>query len=173
MSGRVIFLIGPRGSGKTSVAQVLAGRLGWHWLDADALLETRHRQTIKQIFAAEGEAGFRDKEAALVEELCSCREHVIATGGGVILREESRLKLREAGHVVWLTGDPAALWGRIAADSTTAERRPNLLAGGLAEVEELLRAREPFYRECAHLTVDTTRRSLAEVAEAILSHLQR
>src|SRR4051812_42037671 len=70
-----IFLIGYRGTGKSSVARLLAERLGWQWLDADAVLEARHGRSIRQIFAEEGEAGFRDKEAALLAEFCQLRQH--------------------------------------------------------------------------------------------------
>jgi shikimate kinase len=166
---RPIFLIGYRGTGKTTVARLLAERLGWQWLDADALLEQRHGRSIKQIFAEEGEAGFRDKEAALLPELCRLRKCVIATGGGIILRPSNRETLRAAGTVVWLSADAATLWRRIQADTTTAERRPNLTGGGLGEVEELLRVREPLYRECAHRTVSAEGRSPTEVADLILS----
>lgn len=163
-----IFLIGYRGSGKTSVARLLAGRLGWNWLDADTVLEARHGRTVRQIFAEEGEAGFRDKEAALLEELCRCDGHVIATGGGVVLRPANRERLR-AGLVVWLTAEAPTLWQRINADGVTAERRPNLTVGGLSEVEELLRQREPLYRACAGLVVDTTGRTPETIADDILA----
>src|SRR5947208_11489758 len=89
----VIFLVGYRGSGKTTVARALADRLGWTWADADVVLEARHGRSIRQIFAEEGEAGFRDKEAALLEDLCGLRRHVIATGGGIVLRPENRRRL--------------------------------------------------------------------------------
>ena len=163
----VIFLTGYRGSGKTSVAKLLAGRLGWQWLDADEALVARHGKTIRAIFAEEGEAGFRDKEAGLLDELCRLREHVVASGGGVVLRPENRGKLR-SGLVIWLTADAATLWRRISSDATTTEQRPNLTGGGLSEVEELLRVREPLYRGCADLVVDTTGKSPEQVVEAIL-----
>ncbi len=169
----LIFLIGYRGTGKTTVARLLAERLGWHWLDADALLEARHGRSIRTIFAEEGEAGFRDKESALLPELCRLHNHVIATGGGVILRPTNRDQLRTAGHVIWLTADAATLWQRIQGDRTTSERRPNLTGGGLAEVEELLRVREPLYRECAHATFSTVDRGPEEVAEEIQPMLSR
>lgn len=166
-----LFLIGYRATGKTTTARLLAELLGWDWLDADQVLEARHGKTIKQIFAEEGEAGFRDKEASLLEELCRCQRQVIATGGGVILRPENRSKLAAAGRVVWLTADAATLWQRIAGDTTTAERRPNLTVGGLAEVEQLLQAREPYYREVAHLIVDTAKQTPAAAAEQIAQWL--
>jgi shikimate kinase len=168
----LIFLIGYRGTGKSTVARLLAAALGWDCIDADPLLEERHGRTIRQIFAAEGEAGFRDKEAALLQELCQRRQTVVATGGGVILREANRQRLK-AGWVVWLTADPATIWQRLQADATTAERRPNLTVGGLSEIEELLRVREPLYRACADLVVETTGRTPEQVAEAILAGWRR
>lgn len=173
MSGSepVVFLVGYRGTGKTTTARLLAERLGWDWLDADPLLEARHGKTIKQMFAEEGEAGFRDKEAALLAELCQGRRQVIATGGGVVLRPENRQRLK-AGRVVWLTAAAATLWQRIAGDATTAERRPNLTVGGLAEVVQLLQVREPLYREVADFTVETAEQSPSAVADTIARWLQ-
>jgi shikimate kinase len=165
-----IFLVGYRGSGKTSVARLLAGRLGWDWLDADEVLERRLGRTIRQVFAEEGEAGFRAREAALLEELAGLERHVVATGGGVVLRPENRARLR-GGRVVWLTADAETLWQRIAADGATGARRPNLTVGGRVEVEELLRVRVPLYQECAGLTVDTVGRTPEEIAAAILDDL--
>ena len=147
----LVFLIGYRGTGKTTVARLLGQRLGWNWIDADALLEARHERSIRQIFAEEGEAGFRDKEAILFGELCRGERQVVATGGGVVLGPENRANLKSAGLVVWLTADVETLWRRIEGDGSTGVRRPNLTVGGLAEVEELLRVREPLYRECAEL----------------------
>jgi len=164
----LIFLIGYRGSGKSCVARIVAERLGWDWVDADTVLEANAGKSIRRIFAEEGEPGFRDRETATLREVCQRQRHVIATGGGVVLREDNRKLLREGGLIVWLIGNAATLWQRIQADATTAERRPNLAAGGLAEVEELLRVREPLYRECAHLSVDTEGRSPEQVADAIL-----
>jgi shikimate kinase len=169
---RPLFLIGNRGTGKTAVAQALAGLLGWQWLDADVLLEERAGRSIKQIFASDGEKAFRDLEAALLVELCTRRQHVIAVGGGVVLRPENRLRLKNSGSVVWLTGDAATLWRRIQADPSTGQRRPDLGVGGLAEVETLIKARAALYAECASLVVDTASRSPIEVAEMVRANLQ-
>src|SRR5262249_45506353 len=146
--------------------------LGWDWLDADAVLEARHGRTIRQIFAEDGEAVFRHMEAELLEELCGARGHVIATGGGVVLRPRNRELLRASGQVVWLTADAETIWRRLQGDATTAQRRPVLTVGGLAEVRELLTVREPLYRECAHWSVDTACRGPAEVAGLILDWLR-
>ena len=141
-----VFLIGYRATGKTTVARILAELLGWTCVDADQVLEERHGRTIRRIFAEEGEAGFRDKEAALLEEFCNKERQVIATGGGVVLRESNRQRLQGAGWVVWLTADAQTLWQRLQGDPTSMERRPPLTVGGLAEIEEVLRLREPLYQ---------------------------
>lgn len=169
---RRVFLVGPRGSGKSTVAALLAARLGgWAWADADALLEARAGMTVREIFAAEGEAGFRRREAELLGELCAYDRHVIATGGGVVLREDNRERLRRSGDVVWLSGDVDTLWSRIAGDATTAERRPALGVGGREEVAALLAVREPLYRACATHPVDTTGRPAEDVAEEVYRRL--
>ena len=95
-----LFLIGYRGSGKTTVARRVAERLGWKWLDADVELERRAGQSIKQIFADSGEAAFRDLESAVVKDLARLEGHVIALGGGAVMREENRAALSGRGQVV-------------------------------------------------------------------------
>ena len=165
----VIFLVGYRCTGKTTVARLVAGRLGWPWLDADAVLEERAGCSVRAVFAAEGEAGFRRREADVLEDLCRRGRHVIATGGGVVLGADNRARLRAAGRVVWLTADAETIWRRVQADATTAERRPALTVGGLAEVRQLLEAREALYRETAHHTVETAGRTPEEVAELVLA----
>jgi shikimate kinase len=165
-----IFLIGYRGSGKTSVARHLAARLGWAWLDADDLLERRLGRTVRAVFAEEGESGFRARESALLTELSRLDRHVIATGGGIVLRPENRALLR-TGKVIWLTADADTLWQRIATDTTTSERRPNLTVGGRAEVEDLLRVRAPLYRACADRVIDTMGRTSEQVAGVIFDEL--
>ncbi len=169
-----VTLIGYRGTGKTTVARLLAARLGWSWVDADAYLEAKHGQTIREIFAAEGEVGFREKEAAVLAELAGRERQVLAAGGGVVIRLENRARLRRSGFVVWLTADAATIHARLQADPTTSDRRPPLTAAcGLAEIEQLLADRAPLYRECADLTVDTTGRSPDDIVEIILAALPR
>jgi shikimate kinase len=170
----VIFLIGPRGSGKSTVAQALAKRLGWEWCDADEVLESRHGTTIRAMFAAEGEVGFRDKEAAVLADLCGgARRVVVATGGGAVLREENRARLRQAGWVVYLTADVATLARRLRQDVTTAERRPALTSGTGPTAEEeitaLLTVREPLYRASADCVVQTADRTPEQIVDEIVA----
>ena len=166
-----IFLVGYRGTGKTTVGRLVADALGWAFVDADARIEAEAGKTIADIFAAEGEAGFRDREAAVLAALCGGPDPVVvATGGGVVVRPANRELLTASGFVAWLTAPPALLWERIRADATTAARRPNLTsAGGVEEVERLLAVREPLYREVARVAVPTAGRSPADVAAAILA----
>ena len=151
----LIFLIGPRGSGKSTVARLLAERLGWAWHDADTVLEERAGRTIREIFAVESEEGFRIREVQTLAELSRLQNAVVATGGGVILKPENRALLR-TGYVVWLTAAPEILHERMQADAATSQRRPPLAQGGLEEVRDILKRREPLYRESAHFTVETT-----------------
>jgi shikimate kinase len=166
----LVYLVGARGCGKSTVGQLLATRIGWDFLDADALLEERAGRSIAELFATEGEAGFREREASLLRELAGRQQHVIATGGGVVLRDQNRRLLRATGLCVWLTGDPATLYGRLLSDPTSRVRRPALTRlPGPAEVERVLREREPLYREVAHLVVATENQSPEAVVSAILS----
>jgi shikimate kinase len=165
---RLIYLIGYRGTGKTTVGRLLAERLCWDFVDADIHLEEQSGQTIKEMFAAEGEAGFRARESRNLRDLAGWEQTVIATGGGIILNELNRQLLRQTGCVVWLTASPRSLGERIAADPATSARRPNLSVGGLAEIEQLLRIREPLYRAVADFEIDTEGQSPDALAEAIL-----
>ncbi len=166
-----IVLIGPRGSGKSTVALLLAAALRWEAIDADAELEARAGCSIRDLFEVEGEQGFRRREMEVLADLCQRRKLVIATGGGVVLREDNRERLKTS-RVIWLKADADTLWGRISSDSSTLERRPALTgADGKREVELLLQQRQPLYRACADLALDTTNRSPEEIVQTILSSL--
>jgi shikimate kinase len=168
-----ILLIGYRGTGKSTVARRLARDLGYEALDADDEIEARAGCTIAELFATSGEAAFRDLEEEVVADLCR-REHVvIALGGGAVLRAANRAAIRASGGpVVWLTAIPETIRARVTADGSTSSRRPNLTTvGGLAEIEKLLKARLPLYRECATLVVDTEGKPPEKIAAEILAQL--
>ena len=168
----LLYLIGYRGTGKTTVARALASRLTWQAIDADEEMERRHG-SARTLFERDGEAAFREKEAALLAELASLERHVIATGGGVILRPENRALLARTGRTIWLTADVATLWERITGDPRTAQRRPALTVGGIEEIVEVMRAREALYRGCADLIISTQDRTPEEVAETVVAELRR
>jgi shikimate kinase len=166
-----IFLIGYRGTGKTSVARELATLLNWDWIDADDVIEREAGKTIAEIFAVDGEAVFRELEAYTVAGLSRERRMVVALGGGAVMREQNRDAIAAAGSVVWLTAGVDTILERLAADPTTASRRPDLTTGGRAEIEALLAVRTPLYRECATLVVDTEGKTPAQVAAEIAANL--
>jgi len=168
----VLTLIGYRATGKTTLARLLASRLGWDWIDADVEIERRAGKSIAQIFAEDGEPAFRDLEAQTIADLCHRDRLVLAAGGGAPLRPESRRAMREGGSVVWLTARPETILARMSGDDTTATRRPNLTdRGPLEEILQLLDRREPIYRESAHWTVDTEGKQPAELAAEIVELL--
>jgi len=165
----LLTLIGYRATGKTTLAKLLAERLGWEWIDADVEIERRAGKTIAQIFAEEGEAAFRDLEVQVMADLCRRDRLVIAAGGGAPLRPESRHAMRAGGQVVWLTARPETILARMTGDATTAARRPNLTEKDpLEEILHVLHIREPIYREAAHWTVDTEGRTPEELVASIL-----
>jgi shikimate kinase len=168
-----VFLIGYRGTGKSTVARELAKRLGFEVLDADDEIERRAGKSIAAIFAEDGEAVFRELESDVVADLCKLQRYVIALGGGAVMNEVNRAGVRLAGLVVWLKAPVEILAERLAADAATQSRRPNLTtAGGVSEIETVLAAREPIYRMCATLEVDTASKTPAAIADEILQRLK-
>ena len=184
---RHLYLIGYRGTGKSSVGRIVAAELGRPFVDLDERIESTAGATIAVIFAGEGEEGFRDRETAALKEAAEIqnqtsppsplseaergdrKDSVIATGGGIVLREENRSLLKATGYIVWLMASAETIWERVRADSATAARRPNLTTGGLAEIVELLAVRQRFYEEVYDACVATDGRSPEAVAASILT----
>jgi shikimate kinase len=167
-----LILIGYRATGKTTLARLLAQRLGWDWVDADVEIERRAGKSIARIFAEQGEEAFRDLESAVIADLCRQSRLVLAAGGGAPLRPENRRSMHSAGKVVWLKALPETIRRRMAGDATTADRRPNLTEqGGLAEILHLLAQREPIYRQSADLEVDTEAKAPDQLVDTILDRL--
>jgi shikimate kinase len=167
-----ITLVGYRGTGKSSVAQRLADRLGLTALDADAEIEHRAACTIREIFAVHGEAGFRSLEREVMSDLLARDGIVIATGGGAVLNARTRTEMRAAGPVIWLRASPATIEARLTADASTRDRRPPLTASDLrSEIESLLAVREPLYRETASVSVTTDGRTVESIVEEIVTRL--
>ncbi len=164
----ILFLIGLRGSGKSTVGRLVGERLKIPFVDADAELEAQAGRTIREIIADDGETAFRGLEEQILAKLIERGPAVIATGGGVVLRESNRRRIRQSGKAVWLTADVETLSDRLAGDPTSSARRPNLTVGGRAEIAELLQTREPMYRACADWIVDTAGRSPDQIAGDIL-----
>lgn len=165
-----VVLLGYRGSGKTSVGVKLADKLWAEFVDTDAEIVRRAGKTIREIFESQGEPAFRDLETAVLLEVLQRENDVIALGGGVVLREENRAALKASRYSrVYLRCDPQELNTRIHGDPKTADSRPALtqLGGGLEEIQSLLAAREPLYRECCTAELDVTNLNVDEVVQRL------
>jgi shikimate kinase len=172
-AGPNLVLIGYRATGKTSVGRRLARRLGRDFVDLDELLVREAGKSIPDMVAEAGWEDFRRREKELVARFRGRRGLVLATGGGVVLDPENVQALRENGVIVWLTAEPAAIRARLTRNRPGAESRPSLTGSGtVAEVLEVLRVREPLYRAAAQVVVDTTGRTVDQVAEEILKALR-
>ena len=145
-----IVLIGYRGSGKTTLGKLLAGELGFAFVDLDQVIVQNAGRSIRDIFTDEGEAGFRKRETQALRNVLEKVDHVISLGGGAVLAEQNRLAIKGSGHtVVYLRAGAEELHRRINADPTTAAQRPSLtkLGGSVEEVRSLLQQREPIYQQ--------------------------
>ena len=161
-----LFLIGFMGSGKTTVGQLLASRLGWAFADLDQAIAAAAGLSVAEIFAREGEAGFRRRETEALRAAAGGRRAVVATGGGAACREENLALMLSAGWVVALLVSPAEAIRR------TGSRSGRPLLDGrtdpLAAATELLAARQPFYAR-AHLLVETDGRPPEDAVQAVLA----
>ena len=165
---RPIFLVGMMGSGKSTVGRRLALALGRPFIDSDKEIERRCGVAVATIFEVEGEAGFRRREAALIDELSRQPAIVLATGGGAVLLEENRRMLRERGFVVYLCASVPELWHRLRSDKV----RPLLRTPDPRQrIAELVEQRDPLYRECARHVVMTGRQPADRVVQEIVASL--
>ena len=157
------------GAGKTTMGRQLAKKLRLDFYDSDKVIEERTGATIPLIFELEGEAGFRQREQVVIDELTQKDNIVLATGGGAVLREENRQHLKSRGTVIYLHSDITQLMERIRHD----RNRPLLqTADPEAKLRELMTQREPLYRETAHITVNTGDVSIRAAIQAILERLK-
>ena len=165
-----LFLIGYRGTGKTTVAGILARRTGRSWTDSDVQIERLAGKPIADIFRDDGEEAFRDMESQVIAQLARQDGTIVACGGGAILRPVNRRAFAQSGTVVWLQAEAETIQTRLSADSQTAPRRPDLTpSGGLPEIQQLLAEREHLYQQCADYQVNTEEKTPQQVVEEFLS----
>jgi shikimate kinase len=162
----IVYLVGMPGSGKSSVGPELAGRLGVPFVELDAEIERAASMSVRDIFAADGEPGFRELEAAALTEAAAHDPSVVSCGGGVVLEPANRVTLRATGEVVFLSVPLDVLKERV---SPSADRP---LIHAEADLERLFRDREPLYREFAAHVVEASAPA-NEVADAIEKELTR
>jgi len=165
MADRLV-LVGMMGAGKTTVGRELASRLGWRFLDSDALVEAATGSTVAELFAAQGEPAFRAEESrVLAEALTGDGPAVVSAAGGTVLTPENRELLATAGAVVWLRADPATLAARVG----SGNGRPLLEQDPVGTLAALDAVRRPFYGEVSDVIVDVDDLEPSVVVDRILA----
>jgi len=162
----IVYLVGMPGSGKSTVGPELARLLGVPFVELDAEIERTAGRTVRQIFEEEGEVGFRELEAAALEDSAARDPSVVSCGGGIVLEPANRITLRASGEVVFLSVPLEVLHTRV----QPAADRPLIRQGD--DLDRLFHEREPLYREFAARVVDASG-TPEEVAEAIRQELLR
>jgi shikimate kinase len=166
--GPHVILVGLMGAGKTSVGEVCALRLERPFVDTDDLVEATTGASVADVFAEQGEAGFRELECAAVADACASPEPaVIACGGGAVLDAGNRRRIGSAGFVVWLRASADVLAARVGTGAARAQR-PLLAPGPAATLERLAAARAAAYEAVADAAVDTDACTVDEVADVVL-----
>lgn len=157
------------GAGKTTIGKRLAQTLARPFYDSDHVICEKTGVSIPTIFELEGEQGFREREACTIEDLTRENGIVLATGGGVVLREDNRQRLRERGLVIYLHACPTVLLERTRCD----KNRPLLQVDNpLAKLQTLYQARDPIYRQTAHAVIEGGEGGCHKTIENILKFLQ-
>jgi shikimate kinase len=171
---RNVFLVGPMGSGKTTIGQRLAGLLGLDFVDCDRELEAHTGASVNLIFDVEGEEGFRSREAALLRELAARDDIVLATGGGVVIDAGNRAVLKDRGLVVYLKTSVDQQLRRLSRDRTrpllqTPDRRRRL--------QQMAEQRNPLYEDVADIEFPARNRNAdvvaRQLADVIRAHRER
>jgi shikimate kinase len=165
-----VFLVGFMGAGKTTVSRLVGRRLARPVLDIDAQIEAASGRSVREIFEDVGEDAFRALETERLKALAGEDESIVACGGGIVVRDENRVLLKQLGLVVYLKVSAGETLARVGSDRT----RPLLSGGGgVIAATALLEARESMYAAVADVTVDTVGCSVDEVAEDVVAAIRR
>ena len=167
LKGVNLYLVGMMGAGKTTVGRLVAEQLGYGFLDTDAVIEKYTCCSITQIFAEQGEAQFRQIESKVLQEVCAYTHLAIATGGGIVMRQENWSYLHH-GLIVWLDVPVEQLYRRLAVDNT----RPLLQdADPLEKLRSLLQQRQPLYAQADLRIVPNLEETPREIATRVLAEI--
>lgn len=164
MRTQSIFLIGPMGAGKSTIGRLLSNELGMEFYDSDKVIEERCGANIPWIFDMEGEQGFREREQHAIDELTQLKGIVLATGGGVVMREENRKNLSARGTVIYLRTSVEQQLERTSKD----KNRPLLQTENPKSVlQALFDKRDPLYQQVADITIETDKSNPKWVVQEI------
>jgi len=167
---RNVYLVGLMGAGKTTIAKALAKRLAYQFVDSDHEIEARTGVSLPTIFEIEGEEGFRQREAQVINDLAAMGGRVVATGGGAVLRAENRASLADSGLVIYLNVPLQTLCERTRHD----KNRPLLqVSDPLLKLKELHEQRDPLYRSIADLVVNGSRITAQSVLQLLLKEMKK
>ncbi len=165
-----IILIGFRGTGKSTVGELLSKRLERDFIDSDKYIESSTGKTIKMIFEEDGEEDFREIEADVIAKLSKMDNKIIATGGGAILRSENVRNFKNNGFLVLLKAAPEIIHERVTQDKKTSQQRPSLTnKNPLDEIKHLIAQRESAYKNAADYTIDTSYVSCEDIVNEIIT----
>ena len=164
-----VFLIGPMGAGKSTIGRLLSQELKFEFYDSDKVIEDRCGADIPWIFDKEGEAGFREREESVIDELTQQKGIVLSTGGGAVLRAENRQHLASRGTVIYLRTSVEQQLARTARD----RNRPLLqTANPEAVLRKLFEERDPLYRSVADIIIETDQRNPRWVIQDLKKRLE-
>ena len=164
-----VFLIGPMGAGKSTIGRLLSQELKYEFFDSDKVIEERCGADIPWIFDKEGEAGFREREESVIDELTQQKGIVLSTGGGAVLRSENRQHLASRGTVIYLCTSVEQQLARTARD----RNRPLLqTADPEAVLRKLFAERDPLYRSVADIIIETDQRNPRWVIQELKKRLK-
>jgi shikimate kinase len=164
-----IILIGFMGAGKTEVGKLLAKKLKMTYIDTDDIIEKKQGRSINDIFAGDGEESFRDMESAILDGLANLKDHVVSTGGGMILRPSNVKKLKDLGPLILLWANPEVVYERT---KNTKERPLLNVDDPKKKIKEILDFRTPIYRNVADLEVDTSSLSPEDACNRIMEYIK-
>ena len=165
-----IFLIGLMGSGKTTIGKILSKTLNKDFYDSDHVVEEKTGVKVPLIFEYEGEVGFRNRESKILEEIMSCKNTVVGTGGGIILSKMNREIIISMGFVVYLTASIKELVYRTEYD----KNRP-LINNGNAEVKitNILKGREKYYENTSNARISTDNYDTVKLSKIIIKKYEK
>ena len=164
-----IYLIGYRGTGKTTLGRALSRKFRRKFVDLDLLIEEREGRKIEEIFAKDGEKYFRDIEHKVLSEIARQSDLIVSTGGGIVILPENREIIKSTGITIYLTADDKTIYKRIKNDKN---RPPLTSKPPLEEVHHLLSIRKPFYEELADITIDTSVSNIEDCSKKIIEFIK-